>query len=62
LHGSFNLAIKIDRHEGPQTPVTIALLRFLYLPTKRDRLKGAQTTLTIALLINLYIAIKIDPV
>jgi hypothetical protein len=44
------LAIKIDRHEGPQTPLTIALHRDFYLAIKIDGHEGPQTPLIIALL------------
>jgi hypothetical protein len=40
----------MDRHEGPQTALTIALFVGLYLAIKMDWHEAPQTTLTIALL------------
>jgi hypothetical protein len=39
------LAIILDRYEGPQTPLNIALLRGLYLAIILDRYGGHQTAL-----------------
>jgi hypothetical protein len=36
LHRGFYLAIIIDRHEGTQTPLNMALLISLYLAIKID--------------------------
>jgi hypothetical protein len=43
----------MDRHEGNQTPLTIALLRGLYIFNKMDRHEGPETPLSIALLRDL---------
>jgi hypothetical protein len=39
----------MDRHEGPQTPFTIALQRGLYLEIIMDPYEGPYTDLIIAL-------------
>jgi hypothetical protein len=39
----------MNRHEGPQTVVTMALHRGLYLAIIMDRYEGPHTTLTIFL-------------
>jgi hypothetical protein len=38
----------LDRYGGPQTPLTIALLRGLYSPIILDRYGGLQSPLTLA--------------
>jgi general stress protein CsbA len=41
----------MDRYGGPQTPLTIALLRILFSVIIFHRYGGLQTALTIALLV-----------
>jgi hypothetical protein len=45
----------MDRHEGPQTALTIALYRVLYLTIIMERYQGPQTSLIIALHRGLYL-------
>jgi hypothetical protein len=40
----------MDRHEGPRSALTIALLRGLYLANIMDRCEGPDIALNIALL------------
>jgi hypothetical protein len=47
----------MDREKGPQTALTIALHRGLYLAILMDRDKGTRTAITIALHRGLYLAI-----
>jgi hypothetical protein len=60
LHGGLYLAIIMDRHEGIQTPLTIALQRGFYLAIIMERYEGDQTPLIIALYGVLYVAIIMD--
>jgi hypothetical protein len=49
LHRGLYIAIIIDRYEGPQTPLTIALLGRLSLANIMDLYEESQTALKIAL-------------
>jgi hypothetical protein len=50
----------MDRHEGPHSALTIALLKGIYLTIIMDPLEGPDISLTIALLRGLYLAIIMD--
>jgi hypothetical protein len=50
----------MERQEGPQTHLTIAFLRGLYIGNKLHRLEGIQTPLNIALFRGLYLCNKMD--
>jgi hypothetical protein len=52
--------MKMERHEGTQTAINIALLGVLYLSTIMDLYDGPQTVLNIALLGGLFLAIKVE--
>jgi hypothetical protein len=47
----------MDRHEGPHSDLTIALLRGLYLDFIINRHEGHHSALNIALLRGLYLGI-----
>jgi hypothetical protein len=47
----------MDRHEGPQTALTLALLLGVYIAIKMERHEGTQTAQRRALLGGLYLAI-----
>jgi hypothetical protein len=51
----------MDRYGGPQSALSIALHRFLYLAIIIDPYGGPQSALTIALHRGLYLAIIMDP-
>jgi hypothetical protein len=50
----------MDRYEGSETALTIALHRSLHLAIIMDRFEGPQTALTIALHRSLYLAVIMD--
>jgi hypothetical protein len=57
---SLYLAIIMERYEGPQIALTMALHGMPYLAIIMDRLEGQHTALTIALDKGLYIANIMD--
>jgi hypothetical protein len=50
----------MERYEGPQTTLIIALLIYLYLAFILDMYDGPQTSLTIASLGGIHLAIIMD--
>jgi hypothetical protein len=57
LHIGLYLVNLMDRNEGPDSALTIALQGGLYLAIIMDRYDGRHTSVTLSLLRGLYVAI-----